>query len=109
MQNRQPQQSGPGKNPFPNENNTGHFWDDDNDIRELSNRPPRWYMFALYMGLIAVVVYSAYFPTIPWFGDHLKGTANWTQIEEMKDGVKQLEDYRATKFADLEKALQKNL
>ena len=48
-----------GKNPFPNENNTGHFWDDDNDIRELSNRPPRWYMFALYMGLIAVVVYSA--------------------------------------------------
>ncbi|MEK9779079.1 MAG: cytochrome-c oxidase, cbb3-type subunit III [Gammaproteobacteria bacterium] len=94
-----------GKNPFPNENNTGHFWDDDNDIRELSNRPPRWYMFALYTGLIAVVVYSAYFPTIPWFGDHLKGTANWTQIEEMKDGVKQLEDYRANKFADLEKAI----
>jgi Cytochrome c, mono- and diheme variants len=93
------------KNPYPGENNTGHFWDDDNDVRELNNRPPRWYMWALYMGAISVVIYSFYYPTIPWFGEHSKGSAGWTQIVEMKESVQQLEDYRQDRFADTEKAI----
>jgi cytochrome c oxidase cbb3-type subunit III len=96
---------GEHKNPYPGENNTGHFWDDDSDIRELSNRPPRWYMWALYMGTISIVIYAFYYPSIPWFGDHNKGSANWTQIVEMEESVKQLEDYREAKFADKEKAI----
>lgn len=96
---------GEHKNPYPGENNTGHFWDDDNDIRELSNRPPRWYMWALYLGLIAIPIYAFYYPSIPWFGDHNKGSANWTQVVEMEESVKQLEDYRQAKFADTEKAI----
>ncbi|SFV82595.1 Cytochrome c oxidase subunit CcoP [hydrothermal vent metagenome] len=96
---------GEHKNPYPGENNTGHFWDDDNDIRELNNRPPRWYMWALYLGIIAIPIYSFYYPTIPWFGEHTKGTAGWTQIVEYKEGVKQLEDYRQSKFADIEKTI----
>ena len=96
---------GEHKNPYPGENNTGHFWDDDNDIRELDNRPPRWYMWALYLGIIAIPIYSFYYPTIPWFGEHTKGTAGWTQIVEYKEGVKQLEDYRQSKFADIEKTI----
>jgi len=94
------------KNPYPGENNTGHFWDDDSDIRELNNRPPRWYMWALYMGTISIIIYAFYYPSIPWFGNHNTGSANWTQISEMKESVQQLEDYRQTRFADQEKAIQ---
>ncbi len=93
------------KNPYPGENNTGHFWDDDNDVRELNNRPPRWYMMALYLGTLSVIVYAFYYPTIPWFGEHSKGSAEWTQVSEMKESVQQLEDYREARFADKEKAI----
>lgn len=96
---------GEHKNPYPGENNTGHFWDDESDIRELNNRPPRWYMWALYIGTISVIIYALYFPTIPWFGEHNKGSANWTQVSEMKESTQQLEDYRQAKFADKEKAI----
>jgi len=95
---------GEHKNPYPGENNTGHFWDDD-DLRELNNRPPRWYMLALYIGTISVIIYALYFPTIPWFDKHNKGSANWTQVSEMNESIQQLEDYRETKFADKEKAI----
>jgi len=95
---------GEHKNPYPGENNTGHFWDDD-DLRELNNRPPRWYMLALYIGTISVIIYALYFPTIPWFGEHNKGSANWTQVSEMNESIQQLEDYRQSKFADKEKAI----
>ena len=36
-------------NPFPGENNTGHIWDD--NIRELSNPPPKWWMISLWASL----------------------------------------------------------
>lgn len=94
-----------GHNPYPGENNTGHFWDEEQDIRELNNRPPRWYMWALYISVIAIPIYAIYFPTVPWFGEHSAGVANWTQISEMKESVKKLEDYRAEKFAAQEAAI----
>ncbi len=96
---------GEHKNPFPGENNTGHFWDEENDIRELNNRPPRWYMLSLYIGTLAIVVYTLYYPTIPWSGEHNKGFADWTQISEMNESVAQLEAYREKRFADIEKAI----
>lgn len=86
-------------NPYPGENNTGHFWDDENDIRELNNRPPRWYMWALYISLLAVPIYVIYFPSIPWFGTHTEGVAKWTAIGEMNESIQKLENYRAKKFA----------
>lgn len=99
---------GEHKNPYPGENNTGHFWDDEGDIRELNNRPPRWYMWALYIGIIAIPLYVFYYPSIPWFGSHSKGSANWTQIVEYKEGMQQLEDYRQAKFADEEALIAKS-
>ncbi len=93
------------KNPYPGENNTGHFWDDDQDVRELNNRPPRWYMFAMYISVISVVVYALYFPAIPWFGDNTKGMANWSSIDELNESVAELEKYRQDRFADTEKAI----
>jgi len=92
-------------NPYPNENNTGHFWDEEQDIRELENRPPRWYMWALYISLIAIPIYAIYFPSIPWFGEHSKGVGEWTAIGEMNDSIKKLEDYRSKKFAKQEELI----
>lgn len=91
------------ENKFPGENNTGHFWDDEGDIRELNNRPPRWYMFALYIGLIAIIGYAFYYPSIPWFGETSKGYSSWTQIKEMNEDVAELEKYRVKRFASSEK------
>ena len=98
------------ENPYPGENNTGHFWDDEQDLRELNNRPPRWYMQSMFVGLIAIVFYSFYFPSIPWFGDHYKGYADengktWTMITEMNESVAELEAYREKKFAATEQAI----
>ena len=93
------------ENPYPGENNTGHFWDDENDLRELNNRPPRWYMQAMFVSVLAVVIYSFYYPSIPWFGDHYKGSAGWTQIGEMNESVAELEAYREKRFAVTEQAI----
>jgi cytochrome c oxidase cbb3-type subunit 3 len=92
------------KNPFPDENNTGHIWDD--DIRELNNRPPRWYMWSFYFGIIMIVAYSLYYPTIPWFGHHNEGSAKWTQIKEYKESVAELEAIRKLRFSKKEKAIK---
>ena len=48
-------------NPFPGENNTGHFWDD--NLRELANPPPRWWMIAFWASILWVVIYSILYPT----------------------------------------------
>ncbi|CAC9534449.1 Cytochrome c oxidase (cbb3-type) subunit CcoP (EC 1.9.3.1) [uncultured Gammaproteobacteria bacterium] len=93
------------KNPYPGENNTGHFWDDEQDVRELNNRPPRWYMQAMMVGVVAIVIYSFYYPSIPWFGDHYKGAAGWTQITEMDESVAELKAYREKRFAATEQAI----
>ena len=92
-------------NKFPGENNTGHFWDDEGDIRELKNRPPRWYMYSLYIGVVAILIYSFMYPSIPWFGESSRGYLNWTQIEEMKDNVEVLEKFRTKRFAGIEKEI----
>ena len=92
------------KNPFPDEDNTGHFWDD--DIRELNNRPPRWYMWSFWFGLVMIVGYSLYYPTIPWFGSHNDGSAKWTQIKEYKEGLAELEHIRKVRFSKQEKAIK---
>ena len=93
-------------NPYPDENNTGHFWDDEQDIRELHNRPPRWYMWALYLSLLAIPIYVVYFPSIPWFGTHTEGVAKWTAIGEMNESIAKLETYREKKFAPQELAIK---
>jgi cytochrome c oxidase cbb3-type subunit 3 len=51
------------KNPFPGENNTGHIWDD--NIRELDNPPPGWWMKAFWLSLAFWVGYVVIYPAIP--------------------------------------------
>ncbi len=86
-------------NPFPGENNTGHFWDD--NLRELSNPPPKWWMIALWASLIWFIAYTVLYPSwpMPWptkDGDgYTKGILGWTSMEEYQKGVDQVEAVRA--------------
>jgi cytochrome c oxidase cbb3-type subunit 3 len=60
-------------NPWPDEGNTGHIWDE--DIRELDNPPPLWWMLSFYAGFVMMVFYALYYPTIPWENSWFKGYA----------------------------------
>ena len=71
------------KNPFPGENNTGHIWDE--NIRELDNPPPRWWMIAFYLSLAWVFGYIFLYPSLPIGHESTKGYWGWTQIQELKE------------------------
>lgn len=93
-------------NPWPNEGNTGHIWDE--DLRELDNPPPLWWMLSFYAGFIMIVFYTLYYPTIPLTdetGEFTKGMAGWTQVEEYHEDFTVLKDWRSAKFADKEEKL----
>lgn len=87
-------------NPYPGENNTGHFWDD--NLRELANPPPQWWMIGFWASIAWVILYSLLFPTWPSWKpvddpdkEFTKGVLGWTQINEFQDGVAQVEKVRA--------------
>jgi cytochrome c oxidase cbb3-type subunit 3 len=91
------------ENPWPNEGNTGHIWDE--DIRELDNPPPLWWMLAYYAGFVMVVFYALYYPALPGPTGHTQGLAGWTQIKEYHDDFDVLTQWRGEKFAAQEQAL----
>ncbi len=80
-------------NPFPGENNTGHVWDD--NLRELDNPPPRWWMLGLWASLLFVVGYSVLYPTWPVGQEPTPGVLGWSQMQEYARGVEQIEAKRA--------------
>ncbi|MEA3640302.1 MAG: cytochrome-c oxidase, cbb3-type subunit III [Lamprobacter sp.] len=87
-------------NPFPGENNTGHFWDD--NIRELNNPPPKWWMIALWASIAWFVLYGILYPmypVLPWQsqegGGFTKGILGWTSIKEFEQGMEQVAEVRA--------------
>ncbi|WP_019557248.1 cytochrome-c oxidase, cbb3-type subunit III [Thiomicrorhabdus arctica] len=94
------------QNPWPDEGNTGHIWDE--DLRELDNPPPLWWMLSFYAGFIMIIFYTLYYPTIPLTnatGEFTKGMTGWTQVNEYHDDFKVLKDWRDSKFADKEEKL----
>ncbi|MCM8856950.1 MAG: cytochrome-c oxidase, cbb3-type subunit III [Candidatus Thiodiazotropha sp.] len=80
-------------NPFPGENNTGHIWDD--NLRELSNPPPRWWMIAFWASIIWFIVYGVLYPMWPVGQEPTKGILGWSQMDEYKAGVDEVEAVRA--------------
>ncbi len=85
-------------NPFPGENNTGHFWDD--NLRELQNPPPRWWMIGFWLSVAWWVLYSILYPMWPMPFEtedgegYTKGILGWTSIKEYKQGVEQVQAVR---------------
>jgi len=63
---------------------TGHIWDD--DLADLTNQPPKWWMLGLTASVLFCVVYFLYYPSfpIPTIGGHFKGLGGWTAIKEME-------------------------
>jgi len=90
-------------NPWPDEGNTGHIWDE--DLRELDHPPPLWWMLSFYASVIMIVFYSLYYPTIPLTDSHTKGLAGWTQVGEYHDDFSILTNWRQKKFAEEEEKL----
>ena len=80
-------------NPFPGENNTGHVWDD--DLRELSNPPPNWWMIGFWVSIAWVVIYGVLYPMWPLLDGYTKGVMGWTQMGEYHQGVAEVEAVRA--------------
>jgi len=75
-------------NPFPGENNTGHIWDD--NIRELANPPPRWWMIGFWASILFVIIYTTLYPSWPIGQTATPGILGWTQIQEFERGVAQV-------------------
>ncbi len=55
-----------------NDNTTGHVWDE--DLRELNNPLPRWWMWLFIITVIFSIVYLVFYPG---FGSY-SGTFNWS-------------------------------
>jgi len=86
---------------------TGHVWDD--DLADLTNQPPKWWMLGLTASALFCVVYFLYYPSFPisTLGDHFKGLGGWTAIKEMeadKDEVDAVRGKFETKLKDMKPA-----
>jgi cytochrome c oxidase cbb3-type subunit III len=80
-------------NPFPGENNTGHVWDD--NLRELQNPPPRWWMLAFWASVAWWIGYAILYPMWPIGQEPTRGILGWSQMQEYQAGVEQLDKKRA--------------
>jgi cytochrome c oxidase cbb3-type subunit 3 len=72
---------------------TGHVWDD--NLRELTNQPPKWWWIGLHASWIFVLLYSILYPTWPMINTHTKGILGWTAIQEFKEGMAVIEEKRS--------------
>ncbi len=82
------------KNNDPNKvSDTGHLWDD--DLRELTNQPPRWWMWSLYASGVFLVVYFILFPSFPLVSSYTKGVLGWTQMKRYDNSLREIESVRA--------------
>ncbi len=82
-------------NPFPGEATTGHVWDD--NLCEASNPPPAWWMLCFYASIAFIMGYGIIYPQWPTFQGvgYNKGVTGWTQMDEYKKGVAEVEKVRA--------------
>ncbi|NQZ54558.1 MAG: cytochrome-c oxidase, cbb3-type subunit III [Piscirickettsiaceae bacterium] len=71
---------------------TGHVWD---GIRELTNPCPRWWLNALWLSGLIVIVYFVLYPSLPLINGSTKGLLGWTQIKEYKEDLARVEARRA--------------
>jgi len=81
------------ENSNPHGQTTGHVWDD--TLAELTNPPPKWWMWGLHASWILVLVYGIYYPAWPLLDTYTKGIAGWTSIKEYKEDLKEVEAIRA--------------
>lgn len=71
---------------------TGHSWD---GIKELKNPCPRWWLNSLWLSGLMVIVYFILYPSLPLVNGSTKGLLGWTQINEFKEDLAEIEAKRA--------------
>ncbi len=67
------------RKPMADDNSTGHVWDE--DLKEMNNPLPRWWM-GLF--ILTVVFAAAYLALYPGLGSYA-GTLNWSSGQQYKD------------------------
>ncbi len=77
----------------PHGQTTGHVWDE--NLAELTNPPPKWWMWGLHASWILVLVYGIYYPAWPLLDDYTRGIAGWSSIKEYKKDLQEVEAIRA--------------
>jgi len=78
-------------NPY-NVPDTGHLWDD--NLRELLNPPPKWWMWGMYASLAVFLAYGIFYPMYPLVDTHTKGVLGWTSIGEYKEDLAAIDEIR---------------
>lgn len=81
-----------------NDNTTGHVWDE--DLREMNNPLPRWWMGLFVITVIFGGVYLALYPGLGSF----QGAASWSSVDQYQKERAKLEASMApvyAKFANL--------
>ena len=75
------------------DNTTGHVWDE--DLTELDNPMPRWW---LWLFVITIIFSLGYLYAYPGLGN-IKGSKNWSSIEQFKTNYDAVTDARNKSFA----------
>ena len=62
-----------------NDNTTGHVWDE--DLRELNNPLPRWWMWLFVLTVVFSAVYLAFYPGL----GSMPGQFGWSSVAQYQD------------------------
>lgn len=76
------------------DNTTGHVWDE--DLQELNNPLPRWWM---WLFILTVVFALGYLYVFPGLGSY-RGNANWSSANEHAADIKQLQAQSAAIYGE---------
>ncbi|MBE9567790.1 MAG: cytochrome-c oxidase, cbb3-type subunit III [Proteobacteria bacterium] len=76
---------------------TGHVWDE--DLQELNNPLPRWWLFMFYFTMVFAIGYLILYPGMGSF----KGLLGWTEIGEYEQEVADADAEFGPLFAQFEK------
>ncbi|NBJ13438.1 cytochrome-c oxidase, cbb3-type subunit III [Microvirga arsenatis] len=77
---------------------TGHTWD---DIQELNNPLPRWWLWTFYLTIVWAVLYAIAYPAIPLVSSYTKGFLGWHSREAVVADLNALKQQRSGMTAKL--------
>jgi cytochrome c oxidase cbb3-type subunit III len=77
-------------------NSTGHVWDE--DLQELNNPMPRWWMGLFYITIVFALVYLYFFPGLGTY----QGKSDWSSKGQYQTERKMVEDRAAPLFSKFE-------
>ncbi|HEX4878777.1 MAG TPA: cytochrome-c oxidase, cbb3-type subunit III [Limnobacter sp.] len=74
-------------------NSTGHVWDE--DLKELNNPMPRWWMGLFYITVVFGMAYLVFYPGLAVF----EGTSQWTSTQQYQTERAKIEAATAPLYA----------